>query len=111
MLDPLFELSRQMIRRIVRPYQRTFPKGKGFRGRCNLVTGQRGVGKTTMVVQYLVRKFPDHAASRKCLYLPADHFVVSKQPLYEVAEVFANQGGKLLCVDEIHKADGWARDL
>ena len=111
MLDPLFELSRQMIQRISRPYQRGLPKGAGFRGRCNLVTGQRGVGKTTLVVQYLIRKHPDHATSRKCLYLPADHFVVSKQPLYEVAETFANQGGKLLCVDEIHKADAWARDL
>jgi predicted AAA+ superfamily ATPase len=59
----------------------------------------------------LIRKFPDNATSRKCLYLPADHFVVSKQPLYEVAEAFANQGGKLLCVDEIHKANAWARDL
>jgi predicted AAA+ superfamily ATPase len=111
MIDPLFELSRQMIRRISRPYQRKLAVGGSFRGRCNVVTGQRGVGKTTLVVQYLIRKFPDHATSRKCLYLPADHFVVAKQPLYEVAEAFANQGGKLLCVDEIHKADAWARDL
>ena len=111
MLDPLFELSRQMIQRISRPYQRRLPMGAGFRGRCDLVTGQRGVGKTTLVVQFLIRKYPDHAVSRKCLYLPADHFVVSKQALYEVAEAFANQGGELLCVDEIHKADAWARDL
>lgn len=48
---------------------------------------------------------------RKCLYLPADHFVVAEQPLYEVAEAFANQGGKLLCVGKIHKVDAWARDL
>lgn len=100
-----------MIQRVARPYQRRLPKGPGFRGRCNLITGQRGVGKTTLVVQYLVRKYPDYEASRKCLYLPADHFLVSKQALYEVAEVFANQGGQLLCVDEIHKADSWARDL
>lgn len=100
-----------MIQRISRPYQRALPGRAGFRGRCNLLTGQRGVGKTTLVVQYLVRKFPAHPTSRKCLYLPADHFVVSKQPLYEVAEAFANQGGKLLCVDEIHKAEAWARDL
>lgn len=111
MIDPLFELSRQMIRNVSRPYQRDLAKGQRFRDRCNLVTGQRGVGKTTLVVQYLIRNFPDHATSRKCLYLPADHFVVSKQPLYMVAEAFANQGGKLLCVDEIHKADAWARDL
>ena len=109
MLNPLFELSRQMIQRISRPYRRRLPAE--FRGRCNLVTGQRGVGKTTLVVQYLTRKFPDHATSRKCLYLPADHFVVLKQPLYDVAEIFANQGGKLLCVDEVHKSDAWARDL
>lgn len=111
MIDPLFELSRQMIRRISRPYHRPWAKEGRFRGRCNLVTGQRGVGKTTLMVQYLSQKFPDHATSRRCLYLPADHFVVAQRPLYEVAEAFVHQGGQLLCIDEIHKAEAWARDL
>lgn len=111
MIDPLFELSRQMVARISRPYRRSLPGGRAFRGRCNVITGQRGVGKTTLMVQYLCEKHPDHETSRQCLYLPADHFLAAAEPLYAVAETFANQGGRLLCVDEIHKAEAWSRDL
>ena len=111
MIDPLFELSRQMIGRLSRPYRRSLPGGHEFRGRCNIIAGQRGVGKTTLMVQHLQEKHPDYEVSRRCLYLPADHFLAASHPLYEVAETFANQGGQLLCVDEIHKADSWSRDL
>jgi len=111
MLDPLFELSRQLVGRLARTYRRRLPGSGAFRGRCNMITGQRGVGKTTLMIQHLQEGFPDHEVSRRCLYLPADHFLVAKHPLYAVAEAFANQGGCLLCVDEIHKADFWSRDL
>ena len=100
-----------MVAQLSRPYRRSLPGGRGFRARCNVITGQRGVGKTTLMVQYLHEKYPDYEVSRQCLYLPADHFLASAQPLYSVAETFANQGGRLLCVDEIHKADSWSRDL
>ena len=111
MLDPLFELSRQMIGRLARTYRRELPGCGMFRGRCNMITGQRGVGKTTLMIQHLQEGYPDHGDTRRCLYLPVDHFLVAKHPLYAVAEAFANQGGSLLCVDEIHKADFWSRDL
>ena len=100
-----------MVGRMARTYRRELPGGGTFRGRCNMITGQRGVGKTTLMIQHLQECHPDHEVSRRCLYLPADHFMVAKEPLYAVAEAFANQGGCLLCVDEIHKADGWSRDL
>ena len=32
-------------------------------------------------------------------------------PLYEIAEEFAQTGGELLCLDEVHKAPSWSRDL
>jgi hypothetical protein len=100
-----------MVGRLARTYRRELPGNGVFRGRCSMITGQRGVGKTTLMIQYLQAGYPDYEVSRRCLYLPADHFLVAKEPLYAVAEAFANQGGCLLCVDEIHKADYWSRDL
>jgi len=111
MLDELFELSRHLIRVLNRPYRRQFHRTRPFAGRCSILVGQRGVGKTTAVVQHLVETFPDHATSRACLYIPVDHFVVAQMPLYEIARDFVNQGGKLLCLDEIHKQSDWARSL
>lgn len=111
MLDELFELSRHLVRQAQRPYRRYLMKGATFGGRCTILTGQRGVGKTTCLVQHLAETFPDYAVSRKCLYLPSDHFLVARTPLYEIARDFANQGGRLLCLDEVHKYLPWPRDI
>lgn len=111
MLDEIFELSRHMIRILIRPYRRQFPGAKLFAAPCSILIGQRGVGKTTAVVQHLTECFPDYDTSRECLYIPVDHFVVAQTPLYEIARDFVGQGGKLLCLDEIHKQNDWARSL
>jgi predicted AAA+ superfamily ATPase len=76
-----------------------------------MITGQRGVGKTTCLVQHLVDAHPDHATSLRCLYLPVDHFIVAQKPLYEIATDFTERGGELLCLDEVHKNPAWSRDL
>jgi len=111
MFADLFELSRHMILNRNRPYRRHISKDRAFKSRCSILVGQRGVGKTTAVVQHLVDTYPDFVTSRACLYIPVDHFVVAQKPLYEIARDFVNQGGELLCLDEIHKQEDWARSL
>ena len=111
MNSQLFELSRLMVSRLHRPYRRYLMGRAPFGGQCTIITGQRGVGKSTCLVQHLVDKHSDYAISRRCLYLPVDHFVVAQRPLYEIAADFANEGGTLLCLDEVHKDPSWSRDL
>jgi predicted AAA+ superfamily ATPase len=111
MYDEIFELSRHFIRVLHRPYRRQTFQDRAFKSRGSILVGQRGVGKTTAVVQHLVDSHPDYATSRACLYIPVDHFVVAQMPLYEIARDFVNQGGKLLCLDEIQKQGDWARSL
>ena len=111
MIDHLFELSRQFVTRLDRPFRRYLMELPTFAGRGTLLTGARGVGKSTCLVQHLVESHPDYASSRRCLYLPVDHFVVSQRPLYEIGEEFAQEGGELLCLDEVHKSPSWSRDL
>jgi predicted AAA+ superfamily ATPase len=111
MKPEIFELSRQMVRQTHRPFRRYLMGRDPFGNRCTMITGQRGVGKTTCLVQHMVDCYPDYASSLKCLYLPADHFVVAQKPLYEIATDFCNGGGELLCLDEAHKNPNWSRDL
>lgn len=111
MIDDLFQLSRQMVRLHHRSYRRYFIRSTDLSGPCSIVLGARGVGKTTTLVQALVDRFPDYAGSRECLYLPIDHAAVGSRTLYDIAREFAEQGGQLLCVDEIHKDPCWSRDL
>lgn len=108
-IDSLFELSRQFIAQLTRRHRRQL--SEPLSGRCHLLTGARGVGKSTWTAQYLIERYPDYAASTECLYLPADHFQLAGRSLYEVAETFVRRGGQLLCLDEVHRAENWSRDL
>jgi predicted AAA+ superfamily ATPase len=111
MLDDLFVLSRHLIRLLNRPYQRYFIRGVELKGRCSIIAGKRGTGKTTTLVQHVLHRDADIASSRETLFVPLDHFAVRQVPLYEIASEFVRQGGRRLYVDEIHKYPAWSRDL
>ena len=109
MLDDLFNLSRHFLRTFNRDYQRYFLKKNSLENRFNIIIGQRGVGKTTAIIQYILSKYD--LLTTQALYLPVDHFVFGKRNLFETAEEFHNLGGELICFDEIHKYENWSREL
>lgn len=69
--------------------------------------GPRGVGKSTMVKQYML-SMPNR---NEWLYLSADHSYFAANSLTDLAEDFVREGGKYLVIDEIHKYPGWSREL
>jgi uncharacterized protein len=72
------------------------------------IKGARGVGKTTLVLQYIKEKFGD---SKDCLYVNMDDLQFPFKNLIELAEKFEQQGGKYLFIDEIHKQTDWIKQL
>lgn len=77
----------------------------------SVILGQRGVGKTTAIIQHMTNWMGGELESSKALYVQADHFLVGKTPLYAIAEEFYNIGGNLICFDEIHKYPSWSLEL
>ena len=71
------------------------------------LVGPRGVGKTTMILQYI----KENGEGRKMLYVSADHVYFSTHSLIELADDFAKEAGEQLFIDEIHKYDNWSREL
>lgn len=71
------------------------------------ITGARGVGKTTMVLQYL----KEQASEVNSLYVSADHTYFSTHSLVEVADEFSKEDGKVFVIDEIHKYPDWSREI
>ncbi|MDO4187187.1 MAG: AAA family ATPase [Bacteroidales bacterium] len=69
--------------------------------------GPRGVGKTTMVLQYIKENLP----REQTLYVVAEDLYFSQHTLVDMADAFARTGGKHLFIDEIHKYKGWSREL
>ncbi len=78
-----------------------------WNARMLAITGARGVGKSTMVLQYL-KALPSDIRS---LYISADHTYFSVHSIVEVADEFAKDDGKLLVIDEVHKYQNWSREL
>ncbi len=69
--------------------------------------GPRGVGKTTMVLQYIKENLP----RKESLYVIAEDLFFASHTLVDLADAFAHIGGKYLIIDEIHKYKGWSREL
>lgn len=75
------------------------------------LVGPRGVGKSTLVKQYILHHGESTAIEGQFLYLSADHTYMADHTLVEIADQFVLEGGRHLIVDEIHKYNGWAREL
>jgi predicted AAA+ superfamily ATPase len=111
MLQELYELSYNFTKKRNRSYYRYFLHKHKLGSRFSIICGQRGVGKTTAMVQHLLSLVDGQPDSNNILYVQADHFVVAKHSLYEISEAFATRGGKAICFDEIHKYPNWSQEL
>ena len=98
--------SKKFLLRNNLSYQRYFIKEDKIKHRLTIITGQRGVGKTTTIAQYMALH-----KELKSLYVSMDNFLIGERSMYEIAEEFEMQGGKLLCFDEIHKYSNWSQEL
>jgi len=71
------------------------------------ITGPRGVGKSTMILQHIKKQ---HDISTM-LYVSADHLYFNNHTLVYLADEFVKEGGTNLFIDEIHKYKEWSREL
>ena len=106
MLSKLKIASKKFLYRNNLKYKRYFIKGGKIKHRLTIITGQRGVGKTTTIAQYMALH-----SELNSLYVSMDSFLIGELSMYEIAESFEMQGGKLLCFDEIHKYSNWSQEL
>jgi len=72
------------------------------------IKGARGSGKTTLLLQYALRS---GIPKNKILYVACDHPAMVGLDLYAMAQVFYQEGGQLLLIDEIHKSKHFAGEL
>jgi len=72
------------------------------------ISGARGAGKTTLILQHLKNNF---GFSEEAIYLELDHIYFAENSLYDFAKQFEKEGGKMLYLDEVHKYKNWSHDL
>lgn len=73
-----------------------------------VIKGAKGVGKTTMLLQHILKNFPD---KQKALYVSLDHIWFAQNSILDLAEYHYTHGGTHLFLDEIHKYKGWQQEV
>lgn len=73
------------------------------------IKGSRGVGKSTMIRQYIRRTYGISAG--RALYCVLDNIYFTTHTLLELADKFYRLGGEHLFLDEVHKYPQWSREI
>ena len=106
-MDKLFEQFHKLLRETKTEFFRYIYGDINWNNRMIGLTGPRGVGKTTLVLQHIKTRL-DPA---KTLYVTAEDFYFADNRLTDLADAFVKYGGKYLFIDEIHKYKDWAKEL
>ncbi len=72
------------------------------------IKGSRGVGKTTLLLQYIKE---NHKLDGTVLYVSLDDIYFQANSLIDLAEEFYINGGKYLYLDEVHKYENWSLEI
>lgn len=96
-----------MLRAIPTVFHRYMYERINWNNRLMGLVGPRGVGKTTLMLQYAKENLDRNTT----LFVNADDLYFSAHHLIDLADEFVKRGGKYLIIDEIHKYKDWAREL
>lgn len=98
-------ISRRRVREVPVDIKRFLYTKIDWRDRLIAITGSRGTGKTTLILQHIKESFkekPDAA-----LYVSLDNLWFETHSLTELVEMHYNNGGTHIFIDEIHHMSDW----
>lgn len=76
--------------------------------RLIIIRGQKGVGKTTMLLQHIKQHFADPTTA---IYASADNSWFTTHTIIDLADYASSHGITHIFLDEIHKYPGWERQV
>lgn len=106
-MDRIFEYSSKLISSEDTSFLRYKYHEINWNNRLIGLIGPRGVGKTTLVLQYI----KNNLDTQQTLYVTAEDFYFADNRLIDLADDFVKFGGKYLFIDEIHKYPDWSKEL
>ena len=106
-MERLFEFSHRKLQETPTKFIRYKYDTINWQGRAFGLVGPRGVGKSTMLLQYIKKNLSE----KNTLYVSADQLYFSNHSLVDFADHFSKMGGEHLFIDEIHKYAGWSKEI
>lgn len=109
MIEKLIEIHLSLAEETKKlTYKRYLYSRISWNNRLIGIVGARGVGKTTLILQYYLDHFD---TPQDCLYISADNINVANKGLYSIAEEFFSFDGKVMLIDEVQKYPDWEQEL
>lgn len=105
--DSLVAYSRRRVRETPLSLERFLLKQLDWRDRLIAVSGSRGTGKTTLLLQHIKEKFADNPDA--ALYVSLDNLWFETHSLAELIDTHYKNGGTHIFIDEVHYLPNWQR--
>ncbi len=87
---------------------RNFINSVDWSNRLIGIKGARGVGKTTLIMQYIKQ---NHKLEPSVIYASLDNLYFQNNTLVDFTENFVQKGGRFLFLDEVHRYKDWGIEL
>lgn len=109
-MQSLFLRSRAAVKELGTNYERALQGAVDWEAPLNFILGQRGVGKTTLLLQRLKKL---NLPPEQALYIDLGDLYFQANRLIDFAEEYIQGGGRYLLIDEVHRYgyDTWASEL
>jgi len=106
-MEKLYEFYKKKLNETPTTFYRYKYKEIKWHGHFFGIVGPRGVGKSTMMLQYIKQNL----SVEDTLYVSADHLYFTTHSLVDLADTFVKMNGKHLFIDEVHKYPDWSREI
>jgi hypothetical protein len=108
-MEKIIEKSERKITRTQTKFVRSAINDINWDARLIGLKGARGVGKTTLLLQYIKLNLMEDTKST--LYVSLDDIWFTRNQLVDLVEVFVKLGGRYLFLDEVHKYPNWSVEI
>lgn len=106
-MERLLEHFYKLLREVNTDFYRYMYSKINWESRMIGITGARGVGKTTLILQHI----KNDLKAQESMYVSVEDFYFANNKLIDLADSFVKMGGKYLFIDEIHKYKNWSKEL
>lgn len=107
-MERLIQAYKRRLKSIDLRFKRYLWNTINWNKRLIAITGARGVGKTTFLLQYIKENFK---VLDEVLYASLDNLYFAQNTLYDLADEFVKYGGRVLILDEVHKYKNWSVEV
>lgn len=107
-MERIFEKHKRKVASVSLQFHRSLLAEIDWQARLVGIRGARGVGKTTLLLQYIREHYPNNDSA---LYVSLDDLWFADRKLVDLVDTFVKHGGKFIALDEVHKYPDWSREL